>query len=58
MINTGKAALKLCTLYVPPNHRDGVVHLTRANGARDSEHFDGETTRSSGSERPSVSLRL
>ena len=42
--NTGKAPLKLYTLYAPPNHRDGVVHHTRADAEADSEHFDGKTT--------------
>jgi mannose-6-phosphate isomerase-like protein (cupin superfamily) len=32
------------TLYAPPNHRDGVVHRTRADADADSEHFDGKTT--------------
>ena len=30
IINTGNVPLKLYTLYAPPNHRDGVVHHTRA----------------------------
>ena len=42
--NTGKAPLKLYTLCAPPNHRDGVVHHTRADAEADSEHFDGKTT--------------
>ena len=44
IINTGSVALKLYTLYAPPNHRDGVVHHTRANAEADDEHFDGKTT--------------
>ena len=44
IINTGSVALKLYTLYAPPNHRDGVVHHTRADAEADSEHFDGKTT--------------
>lgn len=44
IINTGSIPLKLYTLYAPPNHRDGVVHHTRADAAADSEHFDGKTT--------------
>ncbi len=44
IINTGKAALKLYTLYAPPNHRDGVVHHTREDAEADEEHFDGKTT--------------
>jgi len=38
------APLKLYTLYAPPNHRDGVVHHTRADAEKDNEHFDGKTT--------------
>ena len=44
IINTGNVPLKLYTLYAPPNHRDGVVHHTRADAEADSEHFDGHTT--------------
>ncbi len=44
IINTGDAPMKLYTLYAPPNHRDGVVHHTRAEAEADTEHFDGMTT--------------
>lgn len=44
IINTGSVALKLYTLYAPPNHRDGVVHQTRADAEADNEHFAGKTT--------------
>jgi mannose-6-phosphate isomerase-like protein (cupin superfamily) len=44
IINTGTVPLKLYTLYAPPNHRDGVVHHTRADAVADKEHFDGNTT--------------
>jgi len=44
IINTGTTPLKLYTLYAPPNHRDGVVHATRAAAEADPEHFDGKTT--------------
>ena len=44
ILNTGAGALKLYTIYSPPNHRDGVVHVTRADAAADTEHFDGQTT--------------
>jgi mannose-6-phosphate isomerase-like protein (cupin superfamily) len=44
IINTGSVQLKLYTLYAPPNHRDGVVHHTRADAETDDEHFDGKTT--------------
>jgi len=44
IINTGSVPLKLYTLYAPPNHRDGVVHHTRAEAEADNEHFNGKTT--------------
>jgi len=44
IINTGSDPLKVYTLYAPPNHRDGVVHQTRADAEADNEHFDGKTT--------------
>jgi mannose-6-phosphate isomerase-like protein (cupin superfamily) len=44
IINTGSTPMKLYTLYAPPNHRDGVVHHTRADAEADNEHFDGKTT--------------
>lgn len=44
IINTGNVPLKLYTLYSPPNHRDGVVHHTRAQAEADAEHFDDKTT--------------
>lgn len=44
IINSGNVPLKLYTLYAPPNHRDGIVHSTRAEAEADHEHFDGRTT--------------
>ena len=44
IINTGSVPMKLYTLYAPPNHRDGVVHHTRADAEADEEEFDGKTT--------------
>jgi mannose-6-phosphate isomerase-like protein (cupin superfamily) len=44
IVNTGDVPLKLYTLYAPPNHRDGVVHHTRADAEADNERFDGKTT--------------
>jgi len=42
-MSSGKA-LKLYTLYSPPNHRDGVVHKTKREAEDDEEQFDGVTT--------------
>ena len=44
IINTGSSPMKLYTIYSPPNHRDGVVHRTRAAADADEEQFDGKTT--------------
>lgn len=44
IINSGVEPLRLYTIYSPPNHRDGVVHETRAQAEADEENFDGLTT--------------
>jgi mannose-6-phosphate isomerase-like protein (cupin superfamily) len=42
--NTGEKPLKLYTLYAPPEHQDGIVHVTKADAEKSKEHFDGKTT--------------
>ncbi|MFA6050835.1 MAG: cupin domain-containing protein [Candidatus Paceibacterota bacterium] len=44
VINSGSDSMKLYTLYMPPHHRDGVVHKTKSDAESDTEHFDGKTT--------------
>ena len=44
VVNTGNAPLQLYTLYAPPEHRDGTVHVTKAEADADEEHFDGRTS--------------
>jgi mannose-6-phosphate isomerase-like protein (cupin superfamily) len=45
IINTSQTkAMKLYTIYSPPNHRDGVVHKTKEQAEADEEEFDGKTT--------------
>ena len=44
VVNTGKDALKIYTIYGPPHHRDGVVHKTKAVADASDEEFDGKTT--------------
>ncbi len=45
VINTGDSEMKLYTLYMPPHHKDGVIHKTKAEGEADtSDEFDGKTT--------------
>lgn len=36
--------MRLYTVYAPPNHRDGVIHKTKADAETDTEHFSGDTT--------------
>jgi len=42
VINTGFDALKLYSVYAPPEHKDKTVHATKAD--EKEEHFDGVTT--------------
>ena len=42
VINTGASALKLYTIYAPPNHKDKTVQATKADEYE--VHFDGVTT--------------
>lgn len=44
IVNSDDGEMKLYTLYMPPHHRDGVVHKTKAAAEADTEHFDGKTT--------------
>ncbi len=46
VINTGGKTLRLYTLYGPPEHKDGVVHATKAEAEANEEHFDGVGTES------------
>lgn len=42
VINTGIVPLRLYTIYGPPEHKEGTLHITKAD--EDHEHFDGQTT--------------
>lgn len=44
IINTGKAALQLYTLYGPPHHKDKTVHNTKKDAESDKEEFKGKTS--------------
>jgi len=45
VINDSDEEMKLYTIYSPPEHKDGVVHPTKADALADEEdHFDGVTT--------------
>ena len=41
IINAGQGALKLYTLYAPPNHAPGTVHKTKAEAEAAEEHYEG-----------------
>ena len=41
---TGTNALKLYTIYGPPEHKDKVVHRTASEAHAAHEHFDGVTS--------------
>ena len=39
VVNTGDGDLKLYSLYAPPEHPDGTVHVTKADAdAAEAEH--------------------
>ncbi len=45
IINKGLDSMKLYTLYMPPHHRDGVVHKTKVEAEADTtDKFDGKTS--------------
>jgi mannose-6-phosphate isomerase-like protein (cupin superfamily) len=45
IINTGADEMKLYTLYMPPHHRDGVIHITKVDAEADTtDEFDGKTS--------------
>jgi len=46
IVNTSATEeMKIYTVYSPPNHKDGKVHVTKSDAEADEgEHFDGVTT--------------
>jgi mannose-6-phosphate isomerase-like protein (cupin superfamily) len=45
IINSDGSPMKLYTIYSPPEHADGIIHVTREDAMADtSDHFDGKTT--------------
>lgn len=42
VVNTGQEALKLYSVYSPPEHKHGTVHPTKADDKE--EHFDGNVS--------------
>ena len=45
IINTSDSEdLKLYTIYSPPNHKDGTIHISKKDAMEMEEHYDGVTT--------------
>lgn len=46
VINTGEGPLKMYTIYGPPEHKDQVVHKTKAiaEKSHEDDEWDGKTT--------------
>lgn len=45
IINTdNKVALKMYTIYAPPNHKDGLTRSTKKEAEEKGHEFDGKTT--------------
>lgn len=44
MNTSNDTPLKLYSIYAPPHHKDGTVHVTKKDAEGDEEHFDGVTT--------------
>lgn len=44
IVNTGEGTMKLYTIYSPQEHKDGTVHVTKADALENEEHFDGTTS--------------
>lgn len=44
VINESNEEMKIYTLYMPPHHKDGIIHHTKEEALNDEEHFDGQVT--------------
>ena len=45
VINTSESAfLKLYTIYGPPHHKDGTMHMSKQDAQESDEEFDGVTS--------------
>ena len=44
LVNTGDKAMKVYTIYGPPNHVDQLEQETKSDALASSEHFDGKVT--------------
>jgi mannose-6-phosphate isomerase-like protein (cupin superfamily) len=45
VINSDQDEIKIYTLYMPPHHKDGVVHKTKVEAESDTtDVYDGKTT--------------
>lgn len=44
VINESDEEMKLYTIYMPPHHKDKIIHKTKEEALNDEEHFDGQIT--------------
>ena len=44
LVNTGDEAMRVYTIYGPPNHVDQLEQETKSDALASSEHFDGKVT--------------
>lgn len=45
IVNSKSGEMKIYTLYMPPHHKDGKIHKTKADAEADEDdEFDGKTT--------------
>lgn len=44
ILNTGAVPMKLFTLYAPPDHKDKLIHRTKADALANDAPFDGVTS--------------
>jgi mannose-6-phosphate isomerase-like protein (cupin superfamily) len=41
---SSESELKLFTVYSPPDHKDGIIHVTKQDALSNDIEFDGKTT--------------
>lgn len=44
IINNSDGEMKIYTVYSPPEHKDGIIHITKQDAQTQEEHFDGKTS--------------
>lgn len=44
IINNNDGEMKIYTVYSPPNHKDGTIHVTKEQAESGEEHYDGSNS--------------